>query len=156
MTLPRREFLRTGVLSVVSAGFLLSSARMGLAQKPFRGPADIPLEAQQDPVFRFAPDTFKPYIGGFFESPNARGEMIELQLLSVTTYRPTKTARALTTLRGDVESFSLQFKAAAQLPLFNSIYLIRHQALGDFYLFLTPRKNDDGDLFYEAVISHLQ
>jgi len=156
MTLPRRKFLRTGILSVVSAGFLLSNDRIGWAQQSSSGRVEISLQTQKDPVFRFEPDTFKPYINGFFEAPNARGEMVELQLLSVTTFKPTRTGMQLTRRRGDVETFSLMFKAAAQLPIFTSIHLIKHQALGEFYLFLTPRKNADGDLFYEAVISHLQ
>jgi len=156
MTLPRRKFLRTGILSVVSAGFLLSSERIGWAQQSSAGRVEIPRPAQKDPVFRFGPDTFRPYINGFFEAPNSRGEMIELQLLSVGIFKASRTAKLLTRNRGEVESFSLMFKAAAQLPPFTSIHLIRHQALGEFYLFLSPRKNDDGDLFYEAVISHLQ
>ena len=56
--LERRKFLKMGVLSVVSTGLVLGSARIGLAQKSgagrtFESSADLPIEAQQDPVFSF-------------------------------------------------------------------------------------------------------
>lgn len=154
----RRTFLRDGLFSALSVGLLLAGSRVGLGQNakgrvtPGTQP-DIPIEAQKDPVFLFSEETFKPYVGGFFQAPNARGEMIELKLTKLQGYtatnKLTKSARA-------TKSFSLTFKAANELPPFTSIHTIRHPALGEFDLFLTKRKTDDGDLFYEAVINHLR
>ena len=149
----RRTFLRDGLFSALSVGFLLAGSRVGLGQTTQgRAAPEIPIEAQKDPVFLFSEETFKPYVGGIFQAPNARGEMIELTLTKVQGYRRpnklTKSARAS-------KSFSLTFKAAAELPPFTSIHTIRHPALGEFDLFLTKRKTDDGDLFYEAVINHI-
>lgn len=159
MPLPRRKFLKAGVLSVASMGLALGNARIGLAQKSARRVStgsDIPIEAQKAPVFWFKPATFKPYVGGFFETPNARGEMIEMQLVSLKTFKPSKSALRLTSSAGETESFTLLFKAAAQLPPFTSIHRIKHPSLGEFHLFLTPQKAESGDLFYEAVINHIQ
>lgn len=154
----RRAFLRDGLFSALSVGLLLAGSRVGLGQTTQgRGPSgaqlEIPMEAQKDPVFLFTEETFKPYAGGIFQAPNARGEMIELRLTKVQGLRPinklTKSARP-------TKSFSLMFKAAAELPPFTSIHTIRHPALGEFDLFLTKRTTDEGDLFYEAVINHIK
>jgi len=151
----RRAFLRGGLLSALSVGLLLASSRAGFSQDPKTPitPADIPLEAQRDPVFRFSEETFKPYVNGIFTAPNARGEKIELRLIELVPYKPPKklTARAVPST-----SFTLIFKAAGELPPFTSIHTISHPALGEFDLFLSKRKTDDGDLYYEAVITHLQ
>jgi hypothetical protein len=156
MPLTRREFMRAGMMSAISAGFILNSARIGFAQTTTTAARDIPLEARKDPVFSFQPDTFKPYVGGYFEAPNARGEMIALQLVSLETFKPSRTALRLTKKMGDTESFSLLFKADAELPPFTSIHKIKHPSLGEFSLFLSPKKGENGELFYEAVINHIQ
>lgn len=159
MQLSRRTFLRGGLCSAVSVGLLLASSRIGLGQTAKREigrvppGSPVPIEAQRDPVFFFREETFKPYVDGIFQAPNARGEMIELRLIKVKGYTPT--AR-LTDRTRESKSFSLTFKASGELPPFTSIHSIKHSALGEFDLFLTVRKSDDGDIFYEAVINHAQ
>jgi len=151
----RRAFVRDGLCSLLSVGLLLASSRAGFGQdqKTPRNAADIPLEAQKEPVFRFSEETFKPYVNGIFTAPNARGEKIELRLIELVPFKPGKnvTKRSLPT-----KSFTLVFKATGELPPFTSIHTISHPALGEFDLFLTKRKNDDGDIFYEAVINHIE
>ena len=161
MPIARRSFLRNVFKSTLSLGIVLAGAQLGLGQQKSQGvrlppptdPRDIPLEAQKDPVFMFAESTFRPYLGGIFQAPNARGEMIELRLIKIEKHAPVNrlTKRALTS-----DSFSLIFKASGELPPFTSIHQISHPALGNFDLFLTPRKNEDGERFYEAVINHVQ
>lgn len=156
----RRTFLRDGLCSVVSVALLLASSRAGLGQtvqgqgrvSPNTQP-EIPIEAQKDPVFFFRQETFTPYIDGIFQAPNARGEMIDLRLIRVTSY---KAKSKLTDRTRETNSFALVFRASAELPPFTSIHTIRHAALGEFDLFLTKRKTDDGELFYEAVINHFK
>jgi hypothetical protein len=161
MSLPRRSFLKTGIMSALSVGAILSSARLGLSQKSGRvhttvTTTEIPLAAQRDPVFLFARGTFDPYVGDIFQAPNALGQMVSLTLISVTDYKP-QSATKLSTLRPlATECFSLMFKASDQLPPFTSIHKISHPALGKFDLFLTPRESGDGVFFYEAVINHIR
>jgi hypothetical protein len=151
------------MISAVSASFVLSAARVGVAQKQARGQVtttiersvDLPLEVQQDPVFLFKPETFKPYVGGIFTAPNALGQKIELELMNVKVFKPVNAVR-YTRKYANTESFSLTFKAAAELPPFTSIHKINHPALGQFQLFLTKRVSDSGDLLYDAVINHIQ
>lgn len=150
----RRAFLRDGLLSALSVGILINSSRVAFGQDPNRVPPNspVPIEAQKDPVFTFVEETFKPYVGGIFQAPNARGEMIELKLIKV---QGLKMKNTLTKRAVETKSFSLTFKASDELPPFTSIHTIRHPALGEFDLFLTKRKSDEGDLFYEAVINHM-
>ena len=161
MRVPRRKFLKTSLLSAVSAGLALSAARDVVAQKQpppiirFLDPiVDLPVEVQIDPVSSFKAETFKPYVGGIFTAPNAHGEKIELKLLNVETFKPTNSHRSM---KSDVktESFSLTFHAAEELSPFTSIYEINHPSLGEFHLFLTNRKTNSGQLLYDAVINHI-
>lgn len=153
MPLSRRTFLRDGLCTAVSVGLLLASSRIGFGQRPSGGEPAIPLEAQKDPVFLFVEDTFKPYLNGIFQAPNARGEMIELRLIKVQGHKPTNT---VTRRARETKSFSLVFKASGELPPFTSIHTISHPALGEFDLFLTKRKSEQDELFYEAVFNHAQ
>ena len=159
MRLPRRKFLKTSLLSVASAGLALSAGRV-VAQKQksqittsLDPVLDLPVQAQTDPVASFTPETFKPYIGGIFTAPNARGEKVELELLSVATFKPSNPRSRKGVVK--TESFSLTFRAAAELSPFTSIYKINHPSLGDFQLFLTDNETDGGEILYHAVINHL-
>ena len=147
----RRTFLRDGLCSALSVGLLLAGSRVGFGQNP-KTPTEIPIEAQKDPVFRFVEETFKPYVNGIFTAPNAKGEKIELRLIELVPFKPSS---KLTNKSVPSKSFTLIFKASGELPPFTSIHTISHPALGEFDLFLSKRKNDDGDIFYEAVINHL-
>src|SRR5687768_17876417 len=125
----RRTFLRDGLCSLLSMSVLLASSRLAFGQTP-QGPSrvtsEIPIEAQKDPVFLFSEETFKPYVNGIFQAPNARGEMIDLRLTKVEAF---KSSDKLTTRQ--TTGFSLTFKASAELPPFTSIHTIKHSALGD-------------------------
>lgn len=151
----RRAFLRDGLRSALSVGLLVAGSRVGFGQNPKTSTTitEIPIEAQKDPVFQFSEDTFKPYVNGIFTAPNARGEKIELRLIELLSYKPSKkfASRSVPS-----KSFTLIFKAAGELPPFTSIHTISHPALGEFDLFLTKRITNAGDIFYEAVITHLQ
>ena len=162
MRLPRRLFLRTGMISAVSAGLALTAAPKVFGQKKPRGKlripvehrVDLPLEVQGNPVFLFKAETFGPYVGGIFTAPNALGQDIELELTDVSVYRPVN-ALQITKRFIATDSFNLTFKAAAELSPFTSTHTINHPSLGQFDLFLTMRKTDNTNLFYEAVINHL-
>jgi hypothetical protein len=154
----RRTFLRDGLCSAISVALLLAGSRAGLGQTT-QGQgrvspstrSEIPIEAQKEPAFVFNAETFKPYVNGIFQAPNAKGEMIDLRLTKVETY---KSSDKLT--NRETSGFALTFKASAELPPFTSIHTIRHSALGEFDLFLTKRETEEGDLYYEAVFNHFK
>jgi hypothetical protein len=157
MDLPRRNFIRTGLVSAFSAGFALSAVRSGFAQKQtnINNPAEFPMEAQKEAVFLFKAETFKPYINSIFTVPNARGEKIELKLRNVDVFRNNH-AGEYTTNVGQTDSFSMTFTADDELPRFTSIHKMDHPALGEFYLFLTKRRSENGEFLYDAVINHIR
>src|SRR5262245_7803233 len=162
MSLPRRRFLKAGMMSALSAGVVLGTARASFSQKSGRvstavetqSRAALPLEAQQDPVFLFTHGTFDTYVGDIFLAPNSRGEMVSLTLVQVTSYRPERATRMATKPSPQTDCFSLMFKASERLPPFTSIHKISHPALGNFDLFLTPRESCIV-LYYAAVINHI-
>jgi Domain of unknown function (DUF6916) len=155
----RRFFLKSATLAALCAGFALESASFVLAQGP--GQSDpsqdfpIPREAQQDLLFSYNRATFEPYVNSIFQAPDALGRMVNLTLLSVTAYKPNPKAKLMPVPARELDSFSLIFRASRRLPAFTSIHKMRHAALGDFDLFLTPREND-GAIFYEAVFSRMR
>src|SRR5688500_12554661 len=115
----RRAFLRDGLCSVVSAGLLLTGSRAGLgqtAQSPGRVSSstqtEIPIDAQKDPVFFFRQETFKPYVNGIFQAPNARGEMIDLRLTKVEAF---KSSDKLTTRQTRSEEHTSELQSPCNL-----------------------------------------
>ncbi len=155
MAISRRFFLKSGSLTALAAGAALSSRRLAFGQSQGDPGFQIPITAQQQPTYMFTRATFDPYVGGIFQAPDARGQMINLTLLSTTTNKPAASTRISTRRARDTDSFSLSFKASRPLPPFTSIHRISHPSLGDFDLFLTPRPQDRGVMMYEAVFNHI-
>jgi len=151
MTIQRRTFLRNACRSTFAAGLLFASARMSLGQTS-TGSA-VPAGAQQYPALLFTAATFAGCVGDIFQAHNARGESVELRLDQVNKY---EAKNRLTSKAQPTESFLLRFKASAELPQLTSIHEISHPRLGKFDLFLTRYKTKEDELFYEAVINHVQ
>jgi len=157
MSIERRRFIKSAALTAVSAGLALGMGRAALGQKQkleTRLGFPIPIRAQQDALFYFSEATFRPYVNGYFEAPNARGQMVSLKLLSVTAYKPKAGSMVAPSRARETDSFSLMFKSAERLPPFTSIHQISHPSLGKFDLFMTPREKD-GEFYYEAVFNHI-
>ena len=146
MVLARRKFVQSGLLFTASS-VLFWNARSVLAQTLKLGD-QLPAEVLRDPVLTFIIETFEPYVGGYFEVPGARGQMIALKLVKVEAYTPRP--RTIAT-----DAFRLVFSAEGELPIFSSIHPVRHGALGEFNLFLTKRDGERGEIYYEAVFNHL-
>ena len=152
MLLARRKFIVSSLLFGASAFLVSGNMRPGLAQTLSAG--RLSSGVLDDPAYRFSAETFKPYVGGYFESLGARGKMVALKLLSVDTFAAEK--QTLTRAAVVTDSFSLLFSADGALPKFTSIYPIKHGALGEFDLFLTRRDTPSGEIRYEAVFNHLK
>lgn len=158
MPISRRFFLKSGTLTALAAGVALNSNHLAFGQTRTQGVNlgyPIPITAQQQPTYMFTRATFDPYVGSIFQAPNARGGMVNLTLLSVTTNKPSTTTKISTAPARETDSFSLMFKAAGPLPPFTSIHQISHPALGKFDLFLTLHSQEGKALMYEAVFNHI-
>jgi len=154
MSISRRFFLKSSTLAAIAASVALKPISFTLAQTRTNTSYAIPLSAQQQPTFTYTKRTFDPYVGGIFQTPDARGRTIELTLLSVTEFTPTAKISTGTPIVTD--SFSLMFKAERALPPFTSIYKVSHPALGDFDLFLTLHSDPTAKSpLYEAVFNHI-
>lgn len=147
MVLARRKFVQSGLLFTASS-VLFWNARSVLAQTLKLGD-QLPAEVLRDPVLTFTKETFEPYVGGYFEVPGARGQMIAMKLVKVESYTPRP--RTIAT-----DAFRLIFSAEGELPIFSSIHPVKHGALGEFNLFLSKRDGERGEIYYEAVFNHLR
>lgn len=155
MQLPRRGFLKTGALTAVSAGLAIGGARLASAQRPAPSRNTAAPGKTDSILLSFTSETFHPYVGDYFQAPNARGEMVSLKLTQVLNYKAKNSSRISTRMSPELRSFSLTFEASEKLPQFTSIHKVSHPALGEFDLFLSPRELEDGTMIYEAVFSHL-
>jgi hypothetical protein len=165
MPISRRNFLRSGTISVLSAGLVLKSGVLAFGQGTKRsnlsqitrtaaGDYQVPAEAAQNPIIYYKRTTFEPYVGGTFTSRDARGRAIPMTLVSVTGYAPSRATRIMMANPRTSDSFTLLFRAPRELPPFTTIYVVEHPVLGKFDLFL-KRAGADGQVFYEAVINHI-
>jgi len=157
MAISRRFFLKTGSLTALAAGLVLNPniTIFGQSNTQSNPGHQIPTSAQQQPAFMFTRATFEPYVGGIFQAPDASGHMISMTLLSATTNKPKANTRLSTRTAAETDSFSLMFRATEELPPYASIHRLSHPALGQFDLFLTPQKQENGVVLYEAVFNHL-
>ena len=154
MRISRRLFLVSGTMTTITAAFALNSEILAFAQSGISQGLQTPLVAQQQPTYMFTRSTFVPYIGGIFQTPDARGRQISLTLLSATAYKPATTKITKGTPI-ETDSFSLMFEAARALPEFTSIFKVSHPSLGEFDLFLSLHSQARKEPIYEAVFNHI-
>ena len=153
MLLARRKFVQSSLLFAATAFLFSDTTRSVLGQTlavddgQLSG-VQLSDQVLRDPIMRFTCETFEPYVGGYFEAPGARGKTVTLKLLKVEAFKP-KTRTVST------KAFLLLFSADGELPTFTSIHPLTHPALGEFSLFLTRRDGPNGEIYYEAVINHL-
>jgi hypothetical protein len=156
MDLTRRGFLRSGAITAVSAGIVISSSRLGLAESLIKSKESaIPTLGEVAPGFSFTSETFAHYVGETFKAPNARGKMVSLKLADVHTYKAKRDTKISTRSSKDLRSFSLSFSSKQRLPPFQSIHKLSHPTLGRFDLFLKPTELKNGTFVYEAAFSHV-
>jgi uncharacterized protein DUF6916 len=153
MRISRRLFLMSGTMTAIAGAIALNS-QVSFAQTGTSQGFQIPLKAEQRPTYMFTHSTFVPYIGGIFQTPDARGRMISLTLLSATAYKPATNKIAKGTPI-ETDSFSLMFKAARALPELTSIFKVSHPSLGEFDLFLSLHSEVRTEPIYEAVFNHI-
>lgn len=153
MALARRKFLKSSLVFGASALMIWANTHSGFA-RTLMDDGNLPEEVLNDPLYRFTKETFEPYVGGYFQAPDVRGEMVALKLVKVEGYAPKSESPSRNPVGTD--SFSLLFSAENALPRFQNIHPIKHGALGDFRLFLTRRDDERGQITYEAVFNRLR
>ena len=154
MLLARRKFIQSSLIFSATAVLFSGNTSLGFA-RTLIDDGQLPDEVLRDPLYSFTRETFEPYVGGYFQAPDARGRMVALKLVKVDAYSP-KSETKISNRALETESFSLLFKAEGALPHLKSIHPITHGALGDFSLFLSRHDGPNREICYEAVFNRLR
>ena len=156
MNIPRRQFIKAGIVTAACAGLPLtigpaSAQKQRGTGRRQEGYFAIPAEVQDDPTSYYSMATFAPYVNSGFLILIGRAWK-HMKLVEVKSLRPAKGDAAVKSLE---ESFSLVFLASRGQKIEQKVYSIRHAALGKFSLFLVPigRRTRTTPEYYEAVIN---
>ena len=155
MSTPRRDFLKSALMSVAAAGLISQSARFAFGQKDrlkdSHGNYQIPAEALGDPLFHFTRATFEPYLGSEFKVTVGPYKTVTLTLDKVED-RKSPSGKGRPRVEG--ECFMLLFRASGELSELQQTYVIQHEALGKFSLFLTDASEKGKGASYSAIVNH--
>ena len=92
-------------------------------------------------------DEFSKHIGSKFQIPFKDGDF-DMTLTEVKAYLPEPNEQS------GMERFSVFFEGPADLLLHTQTYLIRHEQMGEFELFLGAISRDEKAIRYEAVFNY--
>ena len=145
MKLSRRKFVKAGIIAAVCAP-LLPLKRI-LAQ----GRTDQSSSGSLNQLSYYNEAAFKPYVNTSFRVYLSPSETRSLQLIKVSDY---DTSSQQSPLLYSSQCFSLLFTIPPGNRFTQDTYLIEHDALGAFYLFIVPvsPQSKQSPDFYEAVI----
>lgn len=153
MSISRRGFLQSACISAVAVGMFSGSAVSVFGQKSgnkdSKGYFQVPSEAFGERLFHFTQATFEPYLQSEFKVTVGPYKVVTLTLVKVEDQRPRKAAQ-----RAEGECFSLLFRADGKLSDLQQTYVIQHEALGKFSLFLVDAGEKEKETHYLAVINH--
>jgi hypothetical protein len=143
-------------MSIAAAGLISQSARFAFGQKDrlkdARGNFQIPPQAMSDPLFHFTRATFEPYLGSEFRVTVGPYKTVNLKLVKVEDQRPQVRQKGQPRTEG--ECFLLLFQASGKLSELQQTYVLQHEALGKFSLFLIDAGEKANATHYSAVINH--
>ncbi|HYG79463.1 MAG TPA: hypothetical protein VD861_03705 [Pyrinomonadaceae bacterium] len=156
MNIPRRKFIKAGIVAAACAGVPLTigpataQKQQGTGRRQ-EGYFAIPAEVQNDPTSYYNMATFAPYVKTGFLILIGR-TWRHMKLIEVKNLRPAAGSAPADNLD---ECFSLTFMAGRGQKIEQKVYSIRHAALGKFSLFLVPvgRRTRTSPEYYEAVIN---
>ena len=162
MAITRREFIRTSSVLAISASLSLGITNFAMAQKRGATPTQtnsgfvVPYKAQLDPLFQMTRVTFAQYLNTKFTIDPGYISPLETTLIEVKDLRPAADVKK--NLPGK-DCFRLTFKASGTVSrtamLKQGTFQVKHDALGDFELFVVPSIDKSGQVFFEAIINRL-
>jgi hypothetical protein len=171
MSVPRRGFLKTGVLAAVASGLPLSFQRLALARAP----------SGWDPLRKLELAEFSACLGDWFAIDGDGGPVDHVRLVRIVDLRSdaAKNDRALagkgcfalvfSGANGRADAFgspltlvadrfrdeSLASKRSRATALQEGQHQLRHDRLGSFPLMVSPAGSDADGPLYVAVINRL-
>src|SRR5215211_3638192 len=146
MTITRRGFLRTGVVSGITAVVPLASSN-AFGQKgsgASAGAANSPF-VNSDLLNFINASVFEDYLNTSF---SVRTDALHTQKLELVRVR-------LIEYSPKLQGFSLQFASPSGANFPQATYLFEHEKMGTFPLFIVPIKTPKG-IRYEAIFNRLR
>ena len=147
MSISRRKFLKTGTIAAATVGLPLK----GLATETLEGNAmssALP-NAIRSEASRLNSAAFKRCINTTFRAhvPGADAQLLKLVKVSFWHPEPVTTT--------DRECFSNFFTGPTRNQLIQGAYIVEHESLGKFQMFVVPIGKKDGEFVYEALFNRL-
>ena len=156
MSISRRGFFKSAFMSAVAVGILSNTASSVFGQKSTlrdsKGYFQIPQEASGERLFHFTQNTFEAYLRSDFRVTVGPYKVVNLTLVKVEDMRP-KVRKGMPRTEG--ECFALLFEASAELSDLQQTYVLQHEALGNFTLFLVNATEPGKTIYYQAIINHM-
>ena len=156
MSISRRGFFKSAFMSAVAVGIYSNSAISAFGQKgalrDSKGYYQIPPQALGERLYHFTQNTFESYLRSDFRVTVGPYKVVNLTLVKVEDMRPT-VRKGMP--RSEGECFALLFEANAELSDLQQTYVLQHEALGNFSLFLVNASEPGKTIYYQAIINHM-
>ncbi|HKC63972.1 MAG TPA: hypothetical protein VKB86_10060 [Pyrinomonadaceae bacterium] len=152
MKLSRRKFVKAGIIAAACAPLL--PVRRALAQEA--GTNDV--QEQSSSIVQqlgyYNESSFEPYLNTRFRVYLSPSNTRSLELTNVSNYPTSLSQLSSLSASPNDDCFSLLFQIPPGKPFTQDTYLIKHDALGTFYMFVVPigahsKQHPD---YYEAII----
>jgi hypothetical protein len=154
MSISRRGFLQSACVSAVAVGLFSGSGASVFAQKSnlkdSKGYFQLPPQVFGDRLFHFTQSTFEPYLQSEFRVTVGPYKVVNLTLVKVEDQRP-RPRKGMARTEG--ECYTLLFKASGKLSDLQQTYVLEHEALGKFSLFLVHAGEKEKDDYYIATVN---
>jgi len=145
MSISRRNFLQVGAVAAVAAGApCLSVLASENKDKKLVSSKGIPIMSKA---------TFAALVNTSFFILPERQKKVKVELIEVQDQVPAADQKRAA--RAGKECFSLAFRSSSHPRLKQQTYQFKHDALGNFDLFIGAVKSEKHGLVYEAIINHL-
>lgn len=158
MSFSRRKFIKTGVLAAACAGLPLKSvfgqSETTASGAGLSGAKSLESLASFQQLEYYSKAAFTPYINTGFRVYLSATKTRSLLLTQVGDYLKPLTQADPAAISPGMECFSLFFTGSPAKQFTQDTYLVEHDALGTFYLFIVPVNGHSakGPDYYEAII----
>lgn len=151
MKLSRRKFVKAGILAAACAPLL--KVKRAFAQALIDDGQEQSSSIVQQLGY-YSESSFDPYVNSRFRVFLSPSNTRSLELINITNYPTSLSGLSSVSSSSGDECFSLLFQIPPGKPFTQDTYLIKHDALGTFYLFVVPvsghtKQRPD---YYEAII----
>jgi hypothetical protein len=149
--------MKAGIVAAACAGLPLRSALAGNMLEDPNVRKLLPSTSSMEQLSYYTKSTFSPYVNTMFRVQLAPSNMRELKLTAIDDY-PTSFSKVdvadVVTYETKTECFSLLLTMPPGNPFEQDTYLIEHDALGIFYMFVVPvsAQSKKSPNYYEAVV----